>query len=99
MSFPSAFRLVCHDVPFSPFYSFLAVKDLKNIHDFSTFVIAKDSFPRLPPELERDIFELTIQIDRRCAFQLVVVAKRVQVWYGRFPFILEGPNAFLTKSW
>jgi hypothetical protein len=37
--------------------------------------------PRLPREMERYIFELAALEDRNCALQLVLVAKRVQVWY------------------
>jgi hypothetical protein len=43
----------------------------------------EDSFePFLPPEIEREIFELTAQFPGN-AVNLVLVARRTQIWYGR----------------
>ncbi|KAF8637313.1 hypothetical protein AX16_010841 [Volvariella volvacea WC 439] len=36
--------------------------------------------PRLPSDVEREIFEVTARIDRRMCTTLVLVAKRVAVW-------------------
>jgi hypothetical protein len=36
--------------------------------------------PVLPPELEREIFEMSARIHPKTAVRLVLVARRVQIW-------------------
>lgn len=37
--------------------------------------------PKLPPELEREIFETLAEIDRSSITRIVLVARRCQRWY------------------
>jgi hypothetical protein len=114
MSLPTSFRLVWLENLFSLISLIFVFKDLENVlenvdggSDFNPFSASstEDSFPHLPAELERDIFELAIKIHRKSAFQLVLVAKRVQIWYstslnsdGPSELCVVGSKKFFTKS-
>jgi hypothetical protein len=54
------------------------------------FTTPKVPVRRLPAELEREIFLWTMSIHRESAFRLVLVAKRVQIWYAD-PFSKGSP--------
>jgi hypothetical protein len=42
--------------------------------------IPESRFPELPPELERDIFELTAMTQHGTAVKLATLAQRTQIW-------------------
>jgi hypothetical protein len=48
--------------------------------------ISPRKVPRLPYELQQDIFELTAQASPQCAPKLALVSSQVQYWWVPFKF-------------
>lgn len=59
----------------------------------------QSSFPLLPDDIERLIFECLVQIDKRAALTLVLVARHVQQWIEMFHYrTLEFDNGMKVKK-
>jgi hypothetical protein len=49
------------------------------------------TYPTLPPELEREIFEIAAKTHPECALKLVLVARRTLIWSVSFQVLSWHP--------